>query len=490
MGNKVQKEISKTIINYLRSEDCEPSSDKSSEIEKKEVDENNKEQLDLESYINDPKLINSDNIKELIELIQSDLKREIVYKIPFLKICPNLVKLYIESELDEFVGKENEKRDKNYYEVFEELKKKCFINRNYLNPIYEYFSYILYNLKNIKDDDKKLLKFPKVLRLWKIFYNNNLKQDIDDENQFSSICFNGGYLKLILLKDNFKNMLNAYKTKQDCFLKFYISSIKGKINKLSKIISIKIKDEEKLTEVYFPSTFETKEINIKGIIIEINENMIKIYFDTDTHKKENVEIIMHVDKIFKKIEKIYILKGFYGEIKKIDVSLGGQSIQNIESQKFELFKEVEEVKKVIKIFEIKYSNQCANNLINYLDKKFNIFDYFGGLKPLIPFISLINEIYASEIKNIGGKGKIVYLQQFISDIFCVLNQYYDYNKETNKKINNIYVDKRYIINDKSKDIKKLEKNTIFFLSLLYNSEIIPKDVISYIINNINNKEKK
>ena len=123
-------------------------------------------------------------------------------------------------------------------------------------------------------------------------------------------------------------------------------------------------------------------------------------------------------------------------------------------------------------------------MINYLYKEFNIFEYFGGLKPLIPFVSLINEIYENNnITSIGKIDKIKYLQQFISDIFSVLNQYYDYNKETNKKINDT-------TNDKSKDIKKLEKNTIFFLSLLCNSDIIPKYVISDIINNINNKEKK
>ena len=128
--------------------------------------------MTLDSFIKKPDLINSEYLKELIILIQEDLKKEIYYKIPFL-IGPNIIKLYIESDLDE---KETQKTQ--YYEVFENLKKYYFINRNYLNPIYEYFSDIFYNIKNLKNNDKKLAKFQKVQRLWKIFYTNALNSEL------------------------------------------------------------------------------------------------------------------------------------------------------------------------------------------------------------------------------------------------------------------------------------------------------------------------
>ena len=67
------------------------------------IDENNDSEiknLTLDSFIEKPDLINSKYLKELIILIQEDLKKEIYYKIPFL-IGPNIIKLYIESNLDE-----------------------------------------------------------------------------------------------------------------------------------------------------------------------------------------------------------------------------------------------------------------------------------------------------------------------------------------------------------------------------------------------------
>ena len=233
MGNKANEKISNR---FLQSQDRELRSNINSEIPKKIEDKNDKEQLDLESYIKDPNLINYNNIKKIINLIQSEGTS---YKSPFLNIYTyhNLIKVYIESELDE-------KEDENYYEVFEELKKKCFINMNCLNPIYEYFSDILYNIKNIKDNDKKFLKFPKVHRLWKIFYDDNLKKNVDKDAQISSICFNGGYLKLVPLYEELKDKFETHKKDKNFNLTFEMYSIKGNINEFSNLISVELKEKK------------------------------------------------------------------------------------------------------------------------------------------------------------------------------------------------------------------------------------------------------
>ena len=100
------------------------------------IDENNDSEiknLTLDSFIEKPDLINSKYLKEFNSHSRR-FKKKIYYKIPIL-IGPNIIKLYIESNLDE-----KQTQETQYYEVFKNLKKYYFINRNYLNPIYEYFS--------------------------------------------------------------------------------------------------------------------------------------------------------------------------------------------------------------------------------------------------------------------------------------------------------------------------------------------------------------
>ena len=80
---------------------------------------------------------------------------------------PNLVELYIESSLDE---------DESY--KFKDLKNYCFIPREYIISIYQYFSDIFSRKEKIIEKDKKFLKFPKVVNLWAIFYNKTFQPNI------------------------------------------------------------------------------------------------------------------------------------------------------------------------------------------------------------------------------------------------------------------------------------------------------------------------
>ena len=96
-------------------------------------------------------------------------------------------------------------------------------------------------------------------------------------------------------------------------------------------------------------------------------------------------------------------------MKKISISFGyilkGKK-KYLTKQIFEPFNKVNLDEKQM-IFNVKYINYYSKNLINYLDNEFNIFEYLGGLKPLIPFVSLINGIYEkNNIAEIGGIKKM------------------------------------------------------------------------------------
>ena len=156
----------------------------------------------LQYFFNEPKIINNkQHLISLIEelIIQLQLGNNIL--IPFLDIFPNLIKSYINSDLDE--GPELK-----YIKVFNLLKINSFINRENLYPIYEYFSDIYYDMKIIKDNDNRLTKFNKVFELWKIFYNFDIKQEEIKNFNKSSICLLGGGLQVKLINEiRFRNDL-------------------------------------------------------------------------------------------------------------------------------------------------------------------------------------------------------------------------------------------------------------------------------------------
>ena len=195
------------------------------------IDYNNKKDNDLEillffineqSYKNEKKsnnilfqFISNQNILEnesslilFFEELKNQLKIGNNILIPFLNIYPNLIKAYINSDLDE-------ENNFEYIEIFNILKINSFISRENLFPIYENFSDIYYDMNNIKESDKRLKKFSKVFELWKIFYNYNINKNELKEFNSSSYCFIGGGLEF--------HLSNEFTLDDDCPFKIEIN---------------------------------------------------------------------------------------------------------------------------------------------------------------------------------------------------------------------------------------------------------------------------
>ena len=216
--------------------------------------------------------------------------------------------------------------------------------------------------------------------------------------------FNKGYISILPLIDDKINKKDNYTLKIEIKK---ISKINWEINENSKIISI-IQINKNLIEIPLEAVFKNKKISdFEKITIYLNNNSIEI--DFGNKRVFQSEITINLESI----EKIYLLKDFYGKINLINDDF------------IFLKKKGNFFKKEINInFKLEYSDNCRNNYINYFNNEFSIFEYFDELKPLITFVSLINGIY--ENKNITSIGSIdinVLLQGFIQDISYVLNQF-------------------------------------------------------------------
>ena len=156
----------------------------------------------FQQYISQPNILKTQSyLISFIEQLKKQLELGNNIIVPFLNLCPILIKEYIESELDEDEGK-----DLKYIEIFKLLKINSFISREYLYPIYEYCTEIFYFMNNMDEKDKKFKKFNKVFELWKIFYDFNIDNNIKNiDINSSSYCFSGGSL---LIKTRNKIILN------------------------------------------------------------------------------------------------------------------------------------------------------------------------------------------------------------------------------------------------------------------------------------------
>ena len=106
-------------------------------IEKKEEKEETKNII--EEYMKNKNILkDKEKLISFIDGLSFILKTGNNIIIPFLELCPILIKSYIESDLDEEKG-ENELK---YVKIFELLKYNSFISREYLYPIYEYLGHI------------------------------------------------------------------------------------------------------------------------------------------------------------------------------------------------------------------------------------------------------------------------------------------------------------------------------------------------------------
>ena len=129
--------------------------------EKKEEMESEAENIafkNIEELIERPSLINEKSIGQVLKMIDENSKKKNYSSPPLTNIAYNLVKFYIESNLDE-----TEDKGFLYYEVFKKLKLSFYMQRAYLIPIYEYFSEILHTLKKqgkqFKTLDSNFFKF-------------------------------------------------------------------------------------------------------------------------------------------------------------------------------------------------------------------------------------------------------------------------------------------------------------------------------------------
>ena len=434
------------------------------------MEEKEEDQLTLTigDFINDPSSINSENFSKLLELLDSNLEKGIHYFVPFLKLCPKLLKLYIEKDLDE-------KEEEKFYQILENLKECSFINREYLNPIYEYFSDILYNVKEIKQNDQKLLKFSKMQKLWKAFYNT----DIEKIDVFSSsICFYGGHLNLIPKYDfNIKNNEFELISPITITIIFHPSSIQRELNyNYLNLITIKGYEGGKIEKEMYK--------NQKNV--DISKDLSKELSLKVKMTKDSIKISLREEKIReikppKIIRKLSILENFYGEITKIKIHHNKDLIYSSSELQFKKTHTIKQKGGDKKIFDLEYI-KCQKNYSNYTDEDFHLFEYFGGLKPLIPFVSLIKGIYTNNnVQKIGDIGKNEYLRNFIQDIFYVLNQYC---KELNSKNMNSINDNYITFNENRKN--EFKNNLLFFLYLLFqiDSKLIPQNIIYFENNKI------
>ena len=225
--------------------------------------------------------------------------------IPFLKICPSLIESYIKYEIDE--GSETEN-----LEIFKLLKINSFISREYLYPIYEYFSDLFYRVNDIKENDKNLNKLNKVFELWKILYDFREPIKIKDFNS-SSYCFIGGGLKVEFAKEILLD------NKPIIIIIEFLNNIIFKINE--NMILFRNEDEENNENSFIIQQTSNgmeniinnlKKIEKIKITIDLNKVNVQGYYG-----KVNYGTQFKVN--FESLKEFYLLENFYGQVKKIEI---------------------------------------------------------------------------------------------------------------------------------------------------------------------------
>ena len=413
-------------IKYLHSNIFHEENNEIKETEGKEESKNI-----LEEFLEDKKILKS---KEKLIAIMEELK--LILKsgnnciIPFLDLCPILIKEYIESDLDEEEGNSELK----YIEIFEILKYNTFISREYLYPIYDYFGNLYYLMSVLEESDKRLKKFKKVLELWNIIYTfepenfpqieiynkKDKKIDISSaKNNISSFCLLGTGLQL---EFNEKIVHEYYVRINICLNKNFIIDL----NK--DIVILNIKNEKNPIKFTMDQIKDKQNIYegaiINNIDIHISEE-IKIIILFKDSEIQNINETIPIEKEDFNFNKLTILENFFGQIEKI------------EFMKFKLTKEQKEKEdpkekaeynitpyllsddnlpyydeRLFKKLKFINPNLVKVNYINYLEKHFNLIEYFLGIKPLIPFVSLIRLIYQNiQIKCISGIEKYFFLKE-------------------------------------------------------------------------------
>ena len=476
INNKIKKENS--IENIINEEN----------EDNKEIKENKEENVVINSdniyikYLKEPNIIfqninnnNNSNLELIFKELNKDIDNEDNIFLPFLDITENLIKAYIESDLDTFNFSEEgetvsekttspESNDSFYQNVFQKLKYNCFINKEVIMPIYEYFSNLYDRLHEIKEVDHKLLQqFFKMIKLFKIFYEK------DRTKNETSICSIGGNLKIdfnnkkIRLYEGYKISITVN------ILKYYLDDL----NKNHYVIKVN-KNEEK----YDSLLTNIVGYKLKSINFSISTKLILIEYKTE---KRDFTISQNVK--LEQISEINILENFNGQISSIIVSIINDgniieynflpiSIRN--ENKIYYFKKVnksEDISEIKDIFPriiIDNKNLVKINYLNYCDAKFDIIDYFGGIIQFLPFYQIFKELkkrneVTSEIKDSLNSDSIFKSIEVIAI------------KKLNEHINNFasflinLIIKKLILTQNK--IKHFKKYFVFIFYLILNSEL-------------------
>jgi len=374
-------------------------------------------------YLKDPEIIlpkkdiNNINLKCLFNEIDYDIEKGNNIIFPFINICENLLEAYIQSNLDD---KEDIQRlsslswndfqdtESFYQKVFIKLKNNCFISKEIMILIYEYFSELYHKLSEIKDDDDILIKkFDKMIKLFKIFYEKN--DNKENENK-STICLLGANLEIIF---------------DDSIILSHDCRINIKIKILNNYMS-KIKNNEKLILIKINDILLNYQI-LNTNFEDLKEIYFNIYPDSICSESKGVRhFIYQMKTIIKEVKEIFILENFYGQLSSINVS--------IESNENEIEYEFVPIsirnnnciyyyKKFVKkreryntpIIHINKINLVKINYINYNDDNFNIVDYFGGVIQFLPFYQIFKNL--SELKTLNKiEESITNLADYIIEI--------------------------------------------------------------------------
>ena len=456
-------------------------------------------------FLQNNKIIFTDktNLINLILQLKNFLKDNENIIFPFLEITPQLVKAYIESDIDEEKIGEYE-----YIDIFKLLIKSTFINKECLFPIYSFFSNLFLDIKTMKEDDIRLKKLIKIVDLWLIFYSFN-RNDANEKNRNeykeSSICFLGGSL-IIYLREEINMENKIIEIKIDFLRNEYITFIneENSFLKINNIVCITYKEIQKFMKD-----------KILSISIFIEYKKITINFNYTEHSGDKHKINKNKDKIksyiksanVQKLKDIIFLDNFYGEVKLIDVSLkkiikkkeAELCFDNVykpyletnsgylkkENEPVGVFKDFEtssgslkKPNKINMLLKIPDKNFTKINYINYGDSEFNIVEYFGNAIQLLPFAYIIQKMFINDnIKVINNENKnkicFIFLDKIMQGFFnCIL-----YNNYCNKIIKKYFlfvysilleIVKAYNKNnkdEKSFDIREILTNIFIFSNM-------------------------
>ena len=411
------------------------------------IAQNNEEKIEEEKniniyikYLKNPGVIfqNNDlNNKNLI-LLFNELKKDLEMGnniiFPFINIIPNLVKAYIESDLDDSIyinGKKISIDESIYLKIFEKLKGNCFIGKEILFPLYDYFKN-LYDItadsNNLQKEDHSLLKkFYKAIKLFEILYEKKVSNSCS-----SSLCFIGGNIYIEFNNEFWLSNIYTIDIELNILNGDYIKYLKDDLN-IIKINEkgIKYKDLKK--------NMDDKKLRI--IKISIDSDSINIIFEFDNKNfsiKENSKCLI--------IRNIILLENFYGQVSSIKLTIREKrnkkeylflpiSIRNENTIFYKNLNHINDtniIEDIIPTINIENKHLVNVNYINYNNEKFDIVNYFGGIIQFLPFYQILKkltEISNNNKKYIELKNENIYF--FNSILKIIIKQLFLYIKKKN-----------------------------------------------------------